>query len=106
MAIHTILYVRQIYPADLFVRRKKYNMPVFQSRHPALNDYISGAVNAIGDELAQVNGSFVPNIVLHLKPPRTRHRAGYRRESGHGDQGHERRRARAFHFCGAEHDRG
>ena len=81
-------------------------MPVFQSRHPALNDYISGAVNAIGDELAQVNGSFVPNIVLNLKPPRTRHRTGHRRESGHGDQGLERRRARAFHFCGAEHDRG
>ena len=51
-------------------------MPVFQSRHPALNDYISGAVNAIGDELAQVNGSFVPNIVLNFKPPRTRHAQG------------------------------
>ncbi|KAF9648503.1 hypothetical protein BDM02DRAFT_3187058 [Thelephora ganbajun] len=52
VAIHTILYVRRVYPPDLFIRRKKYDTPVFQSRHPALNKYISGAVKAIGEELA------------------------------------------------------
>jgi len=46
--------VRQIYPADLFIRRKKYDTPVFQSRHPALNEYISGAVKAVGEELVLV----------------------------------------------------
>ncbi|KAL9716498.1 hypothetical protein Ac2012v2_000946 [Leucoagaricus gongylophorus] len=51
VAIHTILYVRQVYPADLFVRRKKYETPVYQSRHPTLNEYISGAVKAVRDEL-------------------------------------------------------
>jgi len=55
VAIHTILYVRQIYPSDLFVRRKKYDVPVYQSRHPALNEYISGAVKAIADELVSGN---------------------------------------------------
>jgi mitotic spindle assembly checkpoint protein MAD2B len=54
VAIHAILYVRQVYPADLFVRRKKYDTPVFQSRHPSLNEYISGAVKAIGEELVLV----------------------------------------------------
>jgi len=54
VAIHTILYVRQVYPAELFVRRKKYDTPVFQSRHPALNEYISGAVKAVSEEMAQV----------------------------------------------------
>lgn len=54
VAIHTILYVRQIYPADLFIRRKKYGTPVYQSRHPALNEYISGAVKAVGTELKNV----------------------------------------------------
>ena len=53
--MHTILYVRQIYPADLFIRRKKYDTPVFQSRHPALNAYISGAVKAVGEELKLVS---------------------------------------------------
>ncbi|XP_006454068.1 hypothetical protein AGABI2DRAFT_196792, partial [Agaricus bisporus var. bisporus H97] len=51
VAIHTILFVRQVYPADVFVRRKKYETPVYQSRHPALNEYISGAVKAVRDEM-------------------------------------------------------
>ncbi|KAF8167664.1 DNA-binding protein [Crassisporium funariophilum] len=64
VAIHTILYVRQIYPADIFVRRKKYDTPVFQSRHPVLNEYISGAVKAVGDELAHGN---VDKVVVVIK---------------------------------------
>lgn len=64
VAIHTILYVRQVYPADLFIRRKKYNTPVYQSRHPDLNEYISGAVKAIGEEL--VLGS-VDKVVVVIK---------------------------------------
>ncbi|KAF9076023.1 spindle checkpoint protein [Rhodocollybia butyracea] len=55
VAIHTILYVRQVYPAELFIRRKKYDTPVFQSRHPALNAYISGALKAVGEELTKGN---------------------------------------------------
>ncbi|KAI9444838.1 DNA-binding protein [Lactarius indigo] len=64
VAIHTILYVRQIYPADLFVRRKKYETPVYQSRHPGLNEYIAGAVRAMSDELAL--GS-VEKVVVVIK---------------------------------------
>ncbi|KAG6817755.1 hypothetical protein H0H87_004546 [Tephrocybe sp. NHM501043] len=64
VAIHAILYVRQVYPADLFIRRKKYDTPVFQSRHPALNDYISGAVKAITQELVLGN---VDKVVIVIK---------------------------------------
>ncbi|KAG6862133.1 hypothetical protein C0995_004215 [Termitomyces sp. Mi166 len=64
VAIHTILYVRQVYPADLFVRRKKYDTPVFQSRHPALNDYISGAVKAVTEELILGN---VDKVMVVIK---------------------------------------
>ncbi|KAJ7446453.1 DNA-binding protein [Mycena galericulata] len=64
VAIHTILYVRQIYPSDLFIRRKKYDTPVFQSRHPALNEYISGAVKAIGEQLLTGN---VEKVVVVIK---------------------------------------
>ncbi|KAK0198902.1 DNA-binding protein [Armillaria mellea] len=64
VAIHTILYVRQIYPADLFIRRKRYDTPVFQSRHPALNEYISGAVKAVIDELSRGN---VDKVVVVIK---------------------------------------
>ncbi|KAH9898237.1 DNA-binding protein [Cubamyces lactineus] len=64
VAIHTILYVRQVYPADLFIRRRKYDTPVFQSRHPGLNEYIAGAVKAITDELAL---GTVDKVVLVIK---------------------------------------
>lgn len=65
VAIHTILYVRQVYPADIFVRRKKYDTPVFQSRHPALNEYISGVVKAIADELVHVSISCYPHSIYY-----------------------------------------
>ncbi|KAG6821417.1 hypothetical protein H0H93_014214 [Arthromyces matolae] len=64
VAIHTILYVRQVYPADLFIRRKKYDTPVFKSRHPALNDYISGAVKAVTEELVLGN---VDKVIIVIK---------------------------------------
>ncbi|KAI0697536.1 spindle checkpoint protein [Cytidiella melzeri] len=63
VAIHTILYVRQVYPAELFVRRKKYNTPVFQSRHPLLNEYISGAVKAVKEELVLGNVDKVTVVI-------------------------------------------
>ncbi|KAI0782374.1 DNA-binding protein [Irpex lacteus] len=64
VAIHTILYVRHVYPAELFVRRKKYDTPVFQSRHPALNEYISGAVKAAKDEMMLGN---VDKLIVVIK---------------------------------------
>eukprot|EP00037_Helgoeca_nana_P019120 m.185412 g.185412 ORF g.185412 m.185412 type:complete len:205 (+) comp24728_c0_seq2:345-959(+) len=39
-AVHQILYLRAVYPADLFERKKLYGIPVMQSRHPDLNEYI------------------------------------------------------------------
>jgi hypothetical protein len=55
VCIHNILYVRQVYPVELFVKRKKYGTPVFQSRHPDLNEYIAGAVLAVKEELVRVS---------------------------------------------------
>ncbi|CUA75748.1 mitotic spindle assembly checkpoint protein MAD2B [Rhizoctonia solani] len=52
VAIHTILFIRGVYPPDLFIRRRKWDAPVYQSRHPALNEYIAGAVGAVRDELS------------------------------------------------------
>ena len=54
VAVHTILFVRRLYPVDLFTRKKKWDAPVYQSRHPALNEYISGGVKAVGEELSSV----------------------------------------------------
>lgn len=41
---HAIAYdsfVREVYPAAAFERRKKYDVPVRMSRHPELNEYIA-----------------------------------------------------------------
>ncbi|CAE6495022.1 unnamed protein product [Rhizoctonia solani] len=64
VAIHTILFIRGVYPPDLFIRRRKWDAPVYQSRHPALNEYIAGAVGAVRDEL--LSGK-VDKMVLVIK---------------------------------------
>ena len=39
-AIHSVLYVRGIYPAELFERRMYLGVAVWKSRHPEINNYI------------------------------------------------------------------
>lgn len=38
--INTILYIREVYPAGIFRRRKMYNTVVYVSIYPALNEYL------------------------------------------------------------------
>lgn len=40
VAFHCILYHTSIYPKSIFETRKKYNIVVFRSRHPEVNQYI------------------------------------------------------------------
>ncbi|KAG1759437.1 hypothetical protein EDD22DRAFT_994590, partial [Suillus occidentalis] len=53
VAIHVTLYVRQIYPADLS------ELPIMPGntllRHPASNEYISGAVKVVSGGLGDVD---------------------------------------------------
>jgi len=46
---------------------KKYDAPVYQSQHPDLNKYISGAVKAVGDEIIRVSApNYQPAAYLRL----------------------------------------
>ncbi|XP_031570849.1 mitotic spindle assembly checkpoint protein MAD2B-like [Actinia tenebrosa] len=47
VAFHLILYVREVYPAVVFERRKKYNVPVQMCCHPDLNHYIQDVLVTI-----------------------------------------------------------
>lgn len=47
IAIHQILYIRDIYPSGIFESRKKYNVPVQLSRHPDVNQYIIDVLQGI-----------------------------------------------------------
>ncbi|XP_070561215.1 mitotic spindle assembly checkpoint protein MAD2B-like [Ptychodera flava] len=59
VAFHLILYIREVYPAGIFERRKKYNVPVQMSCHPEVNQYILNVLQSIKplvekDEIQQV----------------------------------------------------
>ena len=47
MAIHQILYERNIYPPTTFTTTKKYNLPVQQNQHLGLCDYIKHTTTAV-----------------------------------------------------------
>ena len=54
VAIHTILYERNIYPQTSFIKARKYNYPVSQSRHPKLCKWITDAVASVEAEMLKV----------------------------------------------------
>lgn len=64
LTIHTILYYRGIYPKQTFLMAKAHNLPVPQSRHPGLCEWINSALAAIQDQLALGSVSKVC-IVVH-----------------------------------------
>ncbi|SPO21940.1 related to mitotic spindle assembly checkpoint protein mad2b [Ustilago trichophora] len=65
VAFHTILCMRSVYPYDVFARRKKYNHPCYQSRHPGLNEYISRVLTALRSEIEK---STVSKAILVIRP--------------------------------------
>ncbi len=54
VSIHTILYERNIYPQTSFIKARKYNYPVRQSRHPKLCKWIMDAVASVEVEMLKV----------------------------------------------------
>ncbi|KAN0060289.1 hypothetical protein ACQY0O_007618 [Thecaphora frezii] len=65
VAFHTILCMRGVYPHDVFVRRKKYSHPCYQSRHPGLNQYIARILASVKQ---QVQDSKVDKVILTIRP--------------------------------------
>jgi len=52
VAIHQILFVREIYPRESFTRRKKYDTPVHMSRLLPIQEYICDIVTNLEAPLA------------------------------------------------------
>ncbi|KAJ3322484.1 MAD2 mitotic arrest deficient-like 2 [Boothiomyces sp. JEL0866] len=50
-AIHFILYIRNVYPAELFDTVKLYGVPTKQARHPELIGYIQDLLETIKPDL-------------------------------------------------------
>ncbi|KAL8659168.1 MAG: hypothetical protein Q9226_000575 [Calogaya cf. arnoldii] len=68
VAIHTILYERNIYPPSSFIAARKFNCPVRQSRHPKVCKWIQDAVAAVEFEMLKCTLSNT-SLVIHAPPP-------------------------------------
>lgn len=64
VAIHNILYYRNIYPANTFLSTRAYNLPVHQNRHPKVCAWIRDAVDAVAAQLSTGHVSRIA-IVIH-----------------------------------------
>lgn len=75
VAIHTILYERNIYPENSWIKARKYNFPVRQNRHPKVCQWIQDAVAAVEVEMLKVghNRNKSCRINISKKPPRYSH---------------------------------
>lgn len=68
VAIHSLLYHRALYPPTTFLSTRAYNLPVHQSRHPAVCAWIRSAVDALSVQLARGTVARVA-VVMHAPLP-------------------------------------
>ncbi|GAQ79837.1 Spindle assembly checkpoint protein [Klebsormidium nitens] len=64
VAIHLILHVRNVYPPEVFERRRYASVPVQWARHPELQEYIHSAVQSLHEWLMQ---GAVQRVVVVLR---------------------------------------
>ncbi|WRT68061.1 uncharacterized protein IL334_005036 [Kwoniella shivajii] len=51
ISLHSILYLRSVYPASTFTRRRAHSVPVYQSRHPQVRSYITNVISSLAPEV-------------------------------------------------------
>ncbi|WWC62922.1 uncharacterized protein I303_105520 [Kwoniella dejecticola CBS 10117] len=51
ISLHTILYLRSVYPATTFARRRAHGVPIYQSRHPQVRAYITNVISSLAPEI-------------------------------------------------------
>ncbi|KFG79754.1 REV7-like protein [Metarhizium anisopliae] len=66
VALHSILYHRQLYPPATFLTARAYNLPVHQSRHPGVCAWLRDAVAAVA---AQVRTGSARHVALVIHAP-------------------------------------
>mmetsp|Transcript_3640 Transcript_3640/g.7285 ORF Transcript_3640/g.7285 Transcript_3640/m.7285 type:complete len:229 (+) Transcript_3640:55-741(+) len=68
VAVHCILFHRAVYPPEIFDPRRMYGVPVRQSRHKALNDYIA---QALTDAKHWMHKGMVESVVVAIEDAST-----------------------------------
>ncbi|XP_071946082.1 mitotic spindle assembly checkpoint protein MAD2B-like [Antedon mediterranea] len=65
VALHQILYIRKLYPAGIFEKCCKYNIPVQMSQHPEVNKYIKDTILGIKPLLSKDEVHGVTVVILN-----------------------------------------
>ncbi|KAF3031902.1 hypothetical protein E8E12_000825 [Didymella heteroderae] len=63
--VHTLLYLRSLYPRTFFVHSRFHNTSAYQSRHPLVCDWIRDAVDAVRTELLGGTVSRIGIVIFH-----------------------------------------
>ena len=50
--IHQIIKLERIYPDGIYVKRRKYNLALFMSEHPSVNEFIKEITEGIKKKLS------------------------------------------------------
>ncbi|XP_055333170.1 mitotic spindle assembly checkpoint protein MAD2B-like [Paramacrobiotus metropolitanus] len=69
IAIHAILYHRELYPSGIFERKKKYEVPVWIASHPAVQEYVANCVSGIKPF---INNGSVRRLMIAIFSPHSR----------------------------------
>ncbi|KAF1923926.1 DNA-binding protein [Didymella exigua CBS 183.55] len=63
--IHTLLYLRSLYPRTSFVHSRFHNTSTYQSRHPLVCEWIRDAIDAVKTELLDGTVSRIGIVIFH-----------------------------------------
>jgi mitotic spindle assembly checkpoint protein MAD2B len=63
--VHTLLYLRSLYPRTSFVHSRFHNTSAYQSRHPLVCNWLRDAVDAIRTELLDGTVSRIGIVIFH-----------------------------------------
>lgn len=66
VALHSLLYHRRLYPPASFLLARAYNLPVRQSRHPAVCAWVRDAVAAVA---AQLRAAAARRVAIAVHAP-------------------------------------
>jgi len=72
VAVHQILSLRQIYPQTTFIRARKYNLPVDQSRHPGVCRWILSTVESVERAIQSGTVKRIAIVIIVENSPKER----------------------------------
>lgn len=89
VAFHALLYTRGLYPAGVFERRQKYNVPVQMVCHPGVNEYLSDLLKSLKGHIEAGSVEQVVFCILGSEDEKPLERFVFQIAAGVGDKSME-----------------